>query len=309
MGNWRENRLLGGDKMDYWQVKQKQSLPLEAKIVMSQQRIREWYDHFNGRVYVSFSGGKDSTVLLDLVREIYPRVPAVFADTGLEFPEIRDFVKETDNVTWITPSMSFKKVLEVYGYPVVSKEQAKYIYEVRNTKSEKLRNKRLYGQLSKTGTLTGAISKKWQYLIGSDIKISERCCDIMKKRPFAKYEKETGRVGILGVMAGEGSQRKETLSIHGCNAFDLKRPQSRPLTFWLEEDIWSYINKKSLSFSKIYDLGYPRTGCMFCMFGVHLEKEPNRFQLMKKTHPKQYKYCMEKLGLNKILDILNVSYQ
>ena len=72
---------------------QMQSLPLGAKIRMTQYRIMQWYDHFQGDVYVSFSGGKDSTVLLDIVRGIYPDVPAVYCDTGLEYPEIREFVK------------------------------------------------------------------------------------------------------------------------------------------------------------------------------------------------------------------------
>ena len=61
-----------------WELQQMQSLPLSAKVVMTQQRIREWYEHWDGMVYVSFSGGKDSTVLLHLVRDMYPDVPAVF---------------------------------------------------------------------------------------------------------------------------------------------------------------------------------------------------------------------------------------
>jgi len=66
-------------------------------------------------VYVSFSGGKDSTVLLHLVRSLYPEVPAVFCDTGLEFPEIKEFVRNTPDVTTIRPTMSFRKVLEIMG--------------------------------------------------------------------------------------------------------------------------------------------------------------------------------------------------
>ena len=113
-------------------LKQRQGLPLEAKINMSLHKIREFYDHFQGDVYVSFSGGKDSTVLLDLVRYIYPNVPAVFVDTGLEYPEIREFVKSINNVTWLKPKMPFTQVIEKYGYPVVSKKVARQISDLQN---------------------------------------------------------------------------------------------------------------------------------------------------------------------------------
>ena len=108
--------------LENWQLKQRQSLPLDIKILMSEKRIREWYDHWDGLIYVAFSGGKDSTVLLHLVRKLYPRVWGVFNDTGLEFPEIREFVKTIKNVRWLKPKMTFKKVLETYGYPILSKK-------------------------------------------------------------------------------------------------------------------------------------------------------------------------------------------
>lgn len=89
--------------MERWELQQLQGLPLDIKILKTQQRIREWYEHWGGQVYVSFSGGKDSTVLLHLVRELYPDVPAVFVDTGLEYPEIRAFVKTFENITRLYP--------------------------------------------------------------------------------------------------------------------------------------------------------------------------------------------------------------
>lgn len=111
---------------------QMQSLPLPAKIQMTKRRIYEWVEHFGeDGVYVSFSGGKDSTVLLDLVRKSYPEIPAVFVDTGLEYPEIREFVRTFENVVWLKPKMNFRQVIEKYGYPFFSKEISECIAESR----------------------------------------------------------------------------------------------------------------------------------------------------------------------------------
>lgn len=112
-------------------LKELQALPLDEKIAITRERIIEWYEHFNGKVYVSFSGGKDSTVLLHLVRGLYPDVPAVFSDTGLEYPEIKEHVKRYDNVEIVRPKMTFKDVIVTYGYPLVSKETAEAIQYAR----------------------------------------------------------------------------------------------------------------------------------------------------------------------------------
>ena len=98
----------------------------------------------------------------------------------------------------------------------------------------------------------------------------------------------------------------------GCNALDGLHPHSQPLSFWLEKDIWEYIKINNLKYSKIYDMGYDRTGCMFCMFGVTHDASDlfskNRFEKMKETHPKEYNYCINKLGCGKVLDYINVNY-
>jgi len=184
---------------------QRQSLPLEAKVRLSLNRIKQWYEHWQGQVYIAFSGGKDSTVLLHLVRSLYSKVPAVFCDTGLEYPEIRAFVKTIDDVEWLRPSMPFTAVLKKYGYPVVSKEQSQFINEYRNSKSEKLKRTRLKG--NKAGR--GHIADKWLYLINAPFKISHKCCDVMKKNPAKKYEKQTGRKVFLGNMANESQLRRQ----------------------------------------------------------------------------------------------------
>lgn len=114
------------------ELKQFQAMPLQVKIAMTKVRIRDWVNYYGREgVYVSFSGGKDSTVLLHLVREEYPDIPAVFVDTGLEYPEIREFVKTFDNVVIVKPQMNFRKVIETYGYPFISKDVSECIYEAR----------------------------------------------------------------------------------------------------------------------------------------------------------------------------------
>ena len=186
-----------------------QSWDLQRKIQVTTTRIIEWYEHFGGSVYVAFSGGKDSTVLLDIVRRIYPDVPAVFCDTGLEFPEIREFVKQHDNVVILRPEMNFRKVIETYGYPVVSKRVADTVEY--GSKPGSYRWKELHGEIIRSnGTPSEFNCEKWRYLLDAPFKVSSRCCNIMKKKPLKKYFKETGRVPIIATMADESRSRRST---------------------------------------------------------------------------------------------------
>jgi len=293
-------------KVQLWQLKQRQGLPLDIKIKFSLTRIRDFYEANNGKVYVSFSGGKDSTVLLHLVRSIYPNVEAVFVDTGLEYPEIKDFVKTIPNVKTIRPKLSFKQVLDKYGYPVISKNVSRYVNDLQNPSKDNKRTRDTRLGLNKKTTNVGILSKKWKFLVNAPFKCSDRCCDVMKKSPFRIYSTKSKNKGYVGTMATDSRQRENAYLKTGCNNF--KKGLSMPMSFWKEEDVWNYIKKYKLSYSKIYDTGVKRTGCMFCMFGVHLEKKPNRFMLMKKTHPQIYNYCIKKLGIGKVLDFINVDY-
>lgn len=306
-------------------LKAMQAWSFDRKVAVTQTRIIEWYIKNNGQVYVSFSGGKDSTVLLDLARRIYPDIPAVFIDTGLEYPEIREFVKTVENVTWLRPEMNFKKVIETYGYPIISKDVAKQISAARRGAKNAVL---AFDGKDVVGNETEYRKryKKWKDLYQSDIPISEKCCDIMKKHPAKMYEKkETGRKPILATMAEESVLRKNVWLQNGCNSFDGVRPKSQPMSFWTEQDVLEYIVRFELPYAKIYGdivkdengkyrtTGAQRTGCMFCMFGAHLEKEPNRFQRMKETHPKQYDFCMKPkaeggLGLAEVLDYIGVKH-
>lgn len=326
---------------DAQRLRELQALPLERKIQITQTRIMEWCMRYKNQVYISFSGGKDSTVLLDLTRRINPDIPAVFCDTGLEYPEIREFVKSIENVTWIYPvrydrkqhkyvRTNFREVIEYYGYPLPSKENARRIHELRHQNLSPEYRKRLMGERENVSSHR-SVPKRWHCLIDAPFEVSEQCCFVMKKVPFRQYEKETGRKVILGTMAEESSLRRERWIKYGCNIFDTesKRPQSRPLSFWTEQDILRYLSTYEIPYCSIYGdivkkeickpdselktTGCHRTGCMFCMFGCHLEKAPNRFQTMQRTHPKQYAYCMKPrseggLGLDEVLNYIGVPH-
>ena len=135
-----------------------------------------------------------------------------------------------------------------------------------------------------------------------------------------KFVKDTGKHPIIGTMASESISRTITWQKKGCNSFDKLDPTSQPLSFWTEQDVLKYIKQFNIPYASIYGdivenehgklmtTGVSRTGCMFCMFGVHLEKNPNRFQRMAVTHPKQYDYCINKLGCGKVLDYIGVDY-
>ena len=304
-------------------LQQRQALPLRAKVLMSQNRIREWYDHWEGDVYVSFSGGKDSTVLAHLVKDIYPDVPLVFSNTGLEYPEIQSFARKM-GAEFVRPKMMFSEVISKYGYPIISKEVAISISEARehnDTHNAWIRRNEFTGTRvnPKTGELSPFQKTKWLSLACESLfRISGKCCSVMKKAPMRSYERKAKRVPYIGTLADESRMRKLKWLEHGCNAFDGKKPSSQPISFWKEQDVLQYIKNEGLDIASVYGeivsmdkdgFGYDalpgcecnlkcsgcqRTGCIFCGFGAHLDKDKTtRYQRMAVTHPKQYEYCMK----------------
>ena len=153
-----------------------QSLPLEIKVRMTQRRIRDWVEYWGeDGVYVSFSGGKDSTVLLDICRRMYPNIVAVYSDTGLEFPEIREFVKTRDNVVWVRPELTFRKVIEKCGYPCISKEQAEWIHRIRlGQKNTRDIQKYFYGIRTNGQPSRFKISERWKFMLNAPFDIDRK---------------------------------------------------------------------------------------------------------------------------------------
>lgn len=269
-----------------------QALPLERKILISQTRIIEWNQHWKGNVCVSFSGGKDSTVLLNLVHKINPDVPAVFSNTGLEYPEIQKFSRE-NNAVFLTPKMRFNEVINVYGYPLIGKEVAGFISYARKPcidgaeDAEAIRRARNtflhYAKENdirtpiKTQTFDGTqidldendtiynskfrskvkldmfTHEKW-LLLAQEIpaKISNHCCYIMKKSPMRTYFAENKVFPFIGTLATESRLRKYAWIKNGCNSFSGRYQSSQPLSFWTEQDILAYIVQNNLKIASVY---------------------------------------------------------
>lgn len=286
-----------------------QALPLDLKIMLTQDRIRGWYKAYGGNIYVSRSGGKDSDVLGDIVKKMYPDVPQVFIDTGLEWVSVHNHGIEIAD-TVLRPQMNFKQVIQTYGYPVISKEVAQKVEDARRKPDGECA--RRFGDCEHNRKYPQFSMERYAWLLKAPFKISHRCCDINKKRPAKEYEKQTGRRPLVATMADESRLRKTRWYRQGCNAFEAKRPVSAPLSFWTEQDILRYIVRYGLEIAGIYgdvvseygeyqttgcDLdvklmttGANRTGCIWCMFGISQDNE--RFVRLKQNEPKRYEFVM-----------------
>lgn len=304
-------------------LKRIQAMSLDDKVQHSISMIEIFYMREHGGCYYSFSGGKDSTVLKSLMEIDYngslvKGVPLVFSDTGLEYPEIRKFAMSQPGVEIVHPKMNFVEVLQVYGYPLVSKAVSKAITSARHN-PDGSRAKRLRGEYTlRNGGRSQFDLKKWSPLLGLPIKISDACCQVMKKSPMHAYGRASKRHPITGMTAAESLMRTQAWIGRGCNSYSIqgREAKSAPLSIWLEQDVLHYIKRNSIEICSVYgdvvytdayenecDLaidpdmplhctGCQRTGCMFCPFGVHLEKGETRYQRMRRTHPRQYEFML-----------------
>lgn len=323
-------------------LKRLQSFALGVKIQISIARIMECYNRYNEKCYVSFSGGKDSTVLAWLCAQVCQlfkcKLVLWFSDTGLEFPELRKHIRAY--AEWLRKEFSieveliidtpkdksgnriiFKDVILNEGYPILSKNISRQIGDVQRL------GQNCWAARCFDGRETGMYDmRRWKYVLDAPFKVSNKCCDIMKKRPAHRFTKKSKLVPIIGTMACESKQRKIEWLHSGCNAFDKKSPSSQPMSFWTEQDVLECLAKYKIPYPSVYGeirqdengkwytTGYSRTGCIFCGYGCHLEKEPNRFQMLKKTHSKIWEYCMKSvedggLGMREVLEYIGVKVE
>lgn len=174
----------------------------------------------------------------------------------------------------------------------------------------------LRGIVSKEDSIRFA-KERYGFFLSAPFDISHKCCDVMKKDPVHRFEKESGLTPMTAQMASESILRTQKWLMYGCNAFDAKKKVSNPMSFWTEQDVLLYIYQRNLPIASVYgevvketevdgqmdleDLGVfdlerpllkttgcQRTGCVLCGFGCHLEKGKSRFERLKETHPKFY---------------------
>lgn len=270
---------------------ERQKWTLAQKVDHSLGVIDQFVSKMDGKVYLAFSGGKDSTVLMHLCEIIKKDIPCVFVNTGCEYPDIVRFVedcKRDHNIIIIRPKMRVADVWDKYGFPLVSKETAELVHAIR-VNPNSVKSKRALGLCEQN--IMFVLNKKWRYLIRENYETSNKCCDILKKRPSHEFSKQSGLFPIIGIMASESLLREKTyIRRNGCNVWG-DNANSHPLSIWTDEDIWQFIREHNIKIADIYNKGAQRTGCVACGFGCQF-KNDSRLQLLYNTYPKYYNLIM-----------------
>jgi len=266
-------------------LKEMQSWKLEHKVAHTIDAVSSFLYEKPDAV-ISFSGGKDSTVLMHIIRNVMKmNLPAIFCNTGNEFPEIVKFAKKFPNTRFIYPRMHLQQVIEKYGFPLISKEYSKMIYELRNGaphSSRYLTGLQLDGKPSKY-----ILPHKWRFLVDAPFSCSDKCCEHFKKNPTKQLN------CITAEMASESTLREKSWLRVGCNSYGQKTGKSKPMSIWTDADVWEYKKHFNLEFCEIYDdPRVLRTGCMFCGFGASFEKI-SRFELISQRYPKIYQWGLK----------------
>lgn len=198
------------------------SMPLEAKIIQTKFLINQAVRTFGeDHCYISYSGGKDSTVLSHITKQLYPNILHLFANTTNEYPEtlkhIQWEIKENHtNIVIVYPIDSkgemwnFKKVVEHYGYPMFSKRVSNAIRTYQHAKTPRTKQNSI-------DYIERNFKKYQKYM---ELPISDKCCDKLKKEPLRRKAKELGmKCVILGILASESYQREKAWLEYGCNVF------------------------------------------------------------------------------------------
>lgn len=241
--------------------------------------------------YLSFSGGKDSTVLSWLIDYALPdnTIPRVYANTGIELNMIRDFVfnmaKDDDRVVILKPTVSIRQMLEQEGYPFKSKEHSLYVAEYQRMGEKSGSYKRYMFPAENRKSFGCPKCLKYQFNDDFKMKISNKCCNKLKKDPMKKYMKENNKqFTITGMMRSEGGSR------NNITCFNINNKKFSPLA--IVSKAWEdwLIEHYNIQICDIYKEPYnfERTGCKGCPFAINIQHE---LDILEKFFPKERKQC------------------
>lgn len=265
-------------------------------------RIWKAYEECEGRIYLSFSGGKDSTVVAELIKMagLPTTIPFVFADTLLELDATLEFVEEYewDNKVTVYPRKKFSQIIKEYGYPILSKVKSGYLSVYHNSirKGKDLDEVATVQKLlKKKGNGKDALALKHYHLLHPelDYKVSKVCCDYLKKYPFADYSLHNNMKGtITGIRVAEGGVRSQVYKscISHRKVNNMIEVFATPIWDWSDETVDEFVKTYDVKLSRAYTVyGFKRTGCAGCPFSQNLEYD---LPILKKYEPKKYKMVM-----------------
>lgn len=268
---------------------------LDYKISLAENRIIEEHMRHSGKIFISWSGGKDSQVLMHIALRLFPHLPVVFSNTTNEMKEILDHVKKYPNVITVFPDKNFKQVIKTEGFPLVSKEVSQKVQEIKNTNGYRLRMLRAYGNNKGDSKLPDI----WHFLAEQEFDVSAKCCEILKKRPLQKWAKKNGNAIPLIALMKDESRLRQQLALYGKE--DDKKAYPFLRTGWTEQDIWDYAQKYNIRFAECYYdkvidgklvKAVKRSGCDVCTYGGQKEREV-KFARSKAVSPKKFEVMMK----------------
>lgn len=274
--------------------------------------------------FLSFSGGKDSTVVHHLLDMALPnnKIPRVFSNTGIEYNAIVEFVRERERedgrFVLIQPSKNIKKTLDEKGYPFKSKQFSEVFntymnhqQEVRDLietierdpelktdysfvhnlpKNTKYVIKEYYGLREDTDRVyqfQGGCPMTLRHMFYEDHNISDKCCLEMKEKPLDNWSKVNNKPHrILGLMQEEGGRRHDTK----CKAFKGEKLSFHPLAIVSKDWEEWFIKTYDVHLCKLYydPYNFERTGCKGCPFNPYLQQV---LETMQRYFPNERKQC------------------
>jgi len=274
--------------------------PLETKILIAKSKIRDAAAHASKNrldLFVSFSGGKDSLVMSDLVLKSIGKVTHLNANSHIEFPGvqfIRSYCRERDIpfiIKDIDKTEAFPRVVKEYGYPLISKRMASAIERAQKDTKHNAGKIRTFKSLEARKTLRN-LAKYHKTISERSPKISIACCFHFKKNLLRKIP----GIQFLGVRASESFQRKMAWSKTSCfYPIGDKVFYMMPIAFFTAKDIGEYCVKHEIKLPIQYHLGWERTGCWACGCGAAITR-PNTYQLLRIWYPRQWHGVMYKWG-------------